>query len=624
MITQVEFNTKSENPFYGMSNTLGIFQLASKGTPVSKAVMTDAWNECKDLNQKAVLISILFSIGDITGREHNMFESKVESGGNSQREVFRDTIIPFLNSVIKKRDRQKLMNLITEYTTMDNLLSNRVVTKKGSNQYLKTINMIDVFGIDEVAKYCAKIILKGSTFQKICVAKFLTRPRFSKRPGKTKMLEETKIVMARQAELLTKVSQLAKLHFEEKGSYINFDGYYQWRKQYNENSEAVLFSSGKIKDLDQDQFITWLDGLPSDARFRVRNRVKFGDKWEKLSKWYDAWEKFKVDAQTKQRELETKVDNGVASTKDIAKLKEVKKQAKVNVGANSFTQMFSQIVQGTVDEIKVQPFLDRVNLPYNNLLFMDDSASMSWNRGSQGFTPYQFAAFMATICMLKNPDPEAKNLLGLFAGNCRMINGVHSVNNAPNSLMRGQNIKTVSKPLIDTNKHFLQNLTSMTSWLRSACQNGSTNISAIPEGLNQWVNGDPHKLEELQRYPIWTLVSDGEFNNMRSPESSMLDFMKRCQNYFGFRPFIILIDVKSNTYGDSNSITRFSGIDNLMVIPPNPASIELFLTNFKDMDTFDVYTPLQSVYRSKRYAPIRNFIYETDKVKKAKKVTVLT
>jgi hypothetical protein len=49
------------------------------------------------------------------------------------------------------------------------------------------------------------------------------------------MLEETKIVMARQAELLTKVSQLAKLHFEEKGSYINFDGYYQWRKQYNEN-----------------------------------------------------------------------------------------------------------------------------------------------------------------------------------------------------------------------------------------------------------------------------------------------------------------------------------------------------------------------------------------------------
>jgi hypothetical protein len=53
------------------------------------------------------------------------------------------------------------------------------------------------------------------------------------------------------------------------------------------------------------------------------------------------------------------------------------------------------------------------------------------------------------------------------------------------------------------------------------------------------------------------------------------------------------------------SVERFSGIDNLIYIPSNPAQIEQFLTNFKDMDVFDVYTPLQSLHRSNRYELIR-------------------
>ena len=50
---------------------------------------------------------------------------------------------------------------------------------------------------------------------------------------------------------------------------------------------------------------------------------------------------------------------------------------------------------------------------------------------------------------------------------------------------------------------------------------------------------------------------------------------------------------------------RFGGIDNMIYIPSNPAQIEQFLTNFKDMDVFDVYTPLQSIYRSNRYTLVR-------------------
>ena len=299
------------------------------------------------------------------------------------------------------------------------------------------------------------------------------------------------------------------------------------------------------------------------------------------------------------------------------------KKAKVTTGAVSFPRMFEEIVTGTVDKVKVQPFLDKINLPYNTLVFMDDSGSMSWGQGRSGFNflPCEFAAFIATICMMKNPDPSASNLMGLFAGDTRMINNVSKYNDAPNSLMRGQTRTIATKPLIDEKAHFLDNLANMRQWLRAACTNGYTDVSSIPEGINVWVNGDPQKIEELQRYPIWTLISDGNFNNLGNASSSMNDFMRKCQNYFGFKPYIIVIDVAR---GSSQKIQTFSGIDNLMMIPPNPTAVEMFLTNFRDMDTFDVYTPIQSMYRSNRYAPVRDLIYATEKVKTAEAEPVTT
>ncbi len=58
----------------------------------------------------------------------------------------------------------------------------------------------------------------------------------------------------------------------------------------------------------------------------------------------------------------------------------------------------------------------------------------------------------------------------------------------------------------------------------------------------------------------------------------------------------------------SQKITNFVGLDNVMMVPPNPANIELFLTNFKDMDAYDVYTPLISLSRSNRYAPVKAWV----------------
>ena len=94
---------------------------------------------------------------------------------------------------------------------------------------------------------------------------------------------------------------------------------------------------------------------------------------------------------------------------------------------------------------------------------------------------------------------------------------------------------------------------------------------------------NPAILDALKSYPVWTIISDGEWNNMYSPEASMNDFMRKCENYFGFRPFIVAMDIPNRYYSeDRMKADRFSGIDNMIYIPANPAQIEMFLTNFKD------------------------------------------
>ena len=99
----------------------------------------------------------------------------------------------------------------------------------------------------------------------------------------------------------------------------------------------------------------------------------------------------------------------------------------------------------------------------------------------------------------------------------------------------------------------------------------------------------------------------GEWNNMPSPEASINDLFRCCEQYLGFKPFIVAMDITNGYKAEyfQRSVERFSGIDNLIYIPSNPAQIEQFLTNFKDMDVFDVYTPLQSLHRSNRYELVR-------------------
>lgn len=612
---EVRLNNSNENPFYGMRNCLQLFNNLNGTITVS---MLDAgYEEVKDDKAKKELFySLLFAVGDITNRQHNIFKGiKTDNGGNSNRESFwtiflwlkdkhYDQFVQFLNA-----------GLFNEYTCFDFLFRSRIQTKGK-----RVVKVYDIFSDEmyckHLANYLYMIINGNNPFNKHLVAKFLSIPRLGKRQNHKKMLNETKSIMEHKAQFLIRLSNLMGWEYQVNGTYANFKGYRQWRQAFNQELESVLFSSRQILTYDKEQFLEWFDKLPAQARFRVRNRVLYsyikdekGDsaefKYPKLKEWYFEWEKNKEAKQAEQRVLEEKVRQGQASEEDKVKLQKVKKEAKVNVGATNFNDLYTDICNGTVDKLKLESFMNKVNLPYNSLVIIDDSGSMSG-------VPFNFASFIASVCLVKNPDDDGRNLLGFFNSRSHWHGYIDAtVKRSPNSILRTQVAQTKKSPFVDPTKSFYDNYLNISNFCQSVFQGGCTNISAIPEGLKDICDREPAVLDALKAYPVWTIISDGEWNNLRSPEASINDFFRKCENYFGFRPYIVAIDIinprySSYYYNDlSRGSEKFSGIDNLMYIPSNPAMIEQFLTNFKDMDIFDVYTPLQSIYRSNRYELVR-------------------
>lgn len=619
---QVQMSTQTANPFQGLRSCLRLFQEGGKGS-ISTALLDAAWQEVKSSKEmREMFFSLLFSLGDITGREHNIFKgNKVDSGGNAQREVFHtiynwlkdrhyDQWLAFLNAM-----------LFNEYISFDLIFANRVKTS-GKKKVVGGYNHLTGSEkyLNDLAEFTAKIIKGNNPTHKYFLAKYLTRPRTSKRKGHKVMLPETKTAMQAKQSFLLKVSALMGFEVVKKTTHYEFPGYINWRKEYLGELESVLFSSKKILEFDKQQFLGWLDKLPSGARFRVRTRLLTKDnqlkiveteesslgktKWDKLAFWFLEWENFKENKQTEQRVLEEKVRQGTATENDTRKLEVVKKQAKVTTGAVNFQAMFSDIIKGTIDKVKVQPFLDKINLPYNTLVFADDSGSMSWDGGANGIAPFDMAAFIATICLMKNPDDTGRSLLALFSDETRLFNMMTSTTDTANKLLRGKK-QSIRENLINPELHFLENLKRMRAFMASEQRGRGTHLDSIPYYLRGIIDSNPEVKEQLMDFPVWTMISDGNFNSMHSPEASMNKMLRELEDLLGFRPFIIIIDVAQTT---SAVVDRFSGIDGVMYIPPNPAQIEQFLVNYKDFQVYDIYTPLQSLHSSNRYALVRQAV----------------
>lgn len=380
-----------------------------------------------------------------------------------------------------------------------------------------------------------------------------------------------------------------------------------WRKQYNSNLESVLFSSGKINEFDEMEFTNWLNKLPAQARYRVKNRVFYsynqknkpesGLKWPKLKTWFENWEHYKEETQKEQRVLEEKVRQGTASVEEQVRLEKVKREAKVTVGATTFKELYQDILNGNVDKLRLESFANKVNLPFNFLTIIDESGSM------QG-APFNFAAFLASILLVKNPDDTARNLIGMFANQGRFLSAIDlQGHNQVNSFWHRQPaIQIKPEPFVIPELSLYENYERISKYLNAAFKGGGTNLGGMADEIKRIGLNDPEIKDALAEYPVWVICSDGDINSSWNAKESVLEFQHKCQQYLGFTPYLVIIEIKNYNNYDVN---HFADLDQVMYIPGKIELIEQMLVNFKDIDIFDVYTPLQSLYRSNRYEPVR-------------------
>lgn len=603
-MVQVEFNKKQENPFYKLQNCLSIFQ----GQAITPGLLDLAWLEVRDDKiKKEMFYSLLFSIGDITNREHNIFHNKkVDSGGQAKRPEFFTIMNWMIKTDYEQFKKFLFAGLFDEYTCFDHLFKNRVQTTPKTNRVTAVYSMFSNEKYrHDLSDYVVSIINGKNPFKKQLVAKFLTLPRLGKRSGHKQMMEPTFKAMKDKALFLKEVSDKMGWEYTFVGNFCNFIGYRHWRKDYNSDLESVLFSTGKINEFDQVNFTEWLNKLPSQARFRVRNRIFYSKdanenaKWKKFQDWYTSWEKSKEQAQEEQRVLQEKVRQGTASVEDKVRLEQVKKEAKVNTGASTFKDLYDEILRGNPDKLKLESFVqNKVNLPFNFLTIIDESGSMSG-------APFNFATFLASVLLYKNPDDVARNLIGLFASESRFVSAIDKKGvDVPNSFWYRRSVTDiVPEPFVVPEKSFYDNYRRISKYLNAIFANGGTHINTLATKLREIYRDNPELIDELANYPVWCICSDGDLNNSRNARESILELQHACKQYLGFVPYLVIIEIRNWNNWDIN---HFADLDQVMYIPGKIEIIEQMLSNFKDIDVFDVYTPLLSIYRSNRYELVRN------------------
>ena len=602
----------SENPFYGKLALFEFYQSAQSGK-ITPAILTRAFSDCKTEQEKQLFWVIAFSCGDISNRTHNVLrnETSLDNGGNSNREAFRT----ILNWTRLNHPTQYLKfvtsDCIRQYTTLDNVLASRVKTKTGSKQVTENINMLECVDLSEVAKYLANIIRKGNVVDCMIIAKFLTNVRTSKRQkldrttrekvGQRDLSDLVKANMKLRSKFYDLLSVELGWEVSRGEKYKKFTGLAEWKKQYTQELESVLFSTGKINDLDKIQFNDLLDKMPSSARFRTRRRLLDGDdklksKWKNdLGKWLLEWETNKAKLQETQRELTEKIRLGTASEEDKIALSQVKKAAKVNTGGETMFSILEKMQQSTTQlNLNAQSILDQVKFDVPVLTIADISGSMT------GVATFM-ARLLSTITMLKNPSNELDNVLITFGSEANVYTDGSTGTTRPNRFLQG--VATKVEKLIDRTKPFSENYGNISKFIDS--NGGSTNFTSVADTLGRWIESDPltkqHKIEQLQGYPVFVVVSDGDMNRLSNAAQSMLDFRRKMLNY-GWDGVVVIWDVVTGR----DEPSKFAGVPNtLHVMGYNAGVINQIFKNIDDLDVIDTYLPLKTLYMSNRYELIK-------------------
>lgn len=652
---KVSMKTTKENPFYGKRSLLDMAQSLNKMTDSATknqvfSLLDSSWKDCSDRLTKELFFVLMFSFGDVANREHNVFvrtygKGKVEAGGNSLRKVF----IYCLEWLVKNQPDQfyAFLPIIGEYTNLENPFYYQVRTDRKTGKIKEVLSVVPtepkaraVF-IDKVAGYFADIIrdVRTTDVQHQLMSKFIPKPKFSKRTrvvvqknGESKrvkygMQKETMQKELFEKEFATALSEKLKWEVVEYKSNTRFIGLEQYKAKHNRTSEAYMFSSKAVLGLDKDQFHKWLDVLPSGARYRVQRRLfdikdgkmcsteKWKGKYGDLSQFYSEWLDQKEKASAVARVLETKEkQTGSLTDEEKATLKVAQKAAKVNTGAETLIDNIADVFKYQQSkkefDVKLDTMLRKIDVKVPVLVIADVSGSMTHNPVThKGVTiyPRDMARMAATLFLMKNPDSNLQDMMITFDDRANIITKKSTQVVGGQNRFMAASTKVVDE-LVDTTKGFSHNYDTIGQYINAG---GSTNISSVPTALKQWVDAggaeSEMRKEQINQYPVWLVISDGDINNASNATASVQDFMHKMRQWFGWSGVLVIWDVKNPN--SSNEKSKFENIENVIHYGSfNVNTVTQVFQNIDDLDVIDVYQPLLSMHRSNRYELVKELV----------------
>jgi hypothetical protein len=463
--TQVQqARTTVENPFYKMGHLLTMLtQLPKSSDSITKQqvhqYLSNAWSECNSKERREAFFVIFFSIGDVQNREHNIFKKKgikdVDGGGHSKRKVFTYCLDWLLSKV--PAQFYKFMPILGEYYNLDAFSMYNLVTDRQKGTVKEVIHLnVDV---DQVTSFIATLLrdVRTTDNERKLWARWLPHVSSSKRI-RNYAITDKNIKAFTKGGHDVKVGDVVKVKKEKqsatnsKDSWVNnfikvlsgkmnwlvvkhstnseFRGYREFRKKFLVDSEATLFSSHRIKELDEQQLLSWFSQLPSGARFRVACKLVYKDtsgNYVSKGKWtnkhgvdiadvYIKWLNLKTEAQQKLRDL-TPQQKAELNTSE---LRQLQKEAKVNTGADTLLDIVTDVLSSSTEQegdARIQSLLDQIDIKVPVRLVADVSGSMVssviMHKGKM-FTAAQFAKLITTLFLLKSPEEELSEMFIRF------------------------------------------------------------------------------------------------------------------------------------------------------------------------------------------------------------------
>lgn len=646
-----------ENPFYKMSGALNLLQQGPKLSDEATqqqvySYLDGAWKECSNKEQKQLFFVLLFSLGDISNREHNVFRKqgikKPDQGGQAKRRVF----VFCLKWTLERVPQQfyAFLPIVGEYYNLGGMMLYQLKTDRFKGNLKEVLHLpVD---IATVTDYITGVLKSPNTTEneKMLWARWLPHVPSGKRVRRYMITEKNVKAFGKGGHDVKvgdtiRVSKEKKQHTQQKDSWVfgfikmlsdkmdwkivkkgkglHFEGYRSWRKKFLSETEAALFSSQRVTEMDKTQFFTWLDKQPSGARHRVACRLVSKDKAGKLSprdKWklktgenmgqlYMDWVASKQKAQTQLASLTEEQKKEMKPQE----LKQLTQAAKVNVGAETLMDLIADLAVRKLSpqelDIKAFSLLEKIKIEVPTLVIADISGSMSGagvDHKTMKFSALSMAQLATTLFLLKNPDPDAGEFFIRFDDTAEVIvSGQQAEKQGVNKFMGRQSQKIGT--LVDRTKPFLWNLNNVSQYLISR---GGTSLSSVATGLKRWVDETTEfkqqKIEMINKYPVLLVISDGDLNSHGNALVSFQTFQNEMRQYFGWEGVVVIWDVKANAYNDYK---KFETASNLMVFGgTNPGILNQIFLNIHDLDIIDPYLPLKAVFESNRYTPVKELV----------------